>query len=276
MKSTRSQQLNVCLAMMVMLYMCVSCSEAENRSTSDTCSTHTILPGPKGDLGIKGDSGEIGKSGKEGQIGPKGGKGGIGDLGDHGLIGKIGPIGAKGDKGYKGLNGKPGGKGKTGSFCDCGRYRKVVGQLDVNVARLKSSLKFVKNVIAGIRETEEKFYYIVKEERNYRDALTQCRIRGGTLAMPKDQATNTLLADYISQMGLFRVFIGINDFEKEKQFMYVDNTAVQQYSSWKDGEPNDSTGHEDCIEMLSTGAWNDVDCQLTIYFACEFMKKQNS
>ncbi|XP_075438509.1 collectin-10 [Ascaphus truei] len=196
----------------------------------------------------------------------------MGDSGDQGLIGKIGPIGGKGDKGYTGLPGLAGGKGKTGSFCDCGRYRKVVGQMDVNVARLKSSLKFVKNVIAGIRETDEKFYYIVKEERNYRDALTQCRIRGGTLAMPKDQATNTLIADYILDMGLFRVFIGINDIEKEKQFMYTDNTPLQIYSSWRDGEPNDASGYEDCVEMLSTGVWNDVECHLTIYFVCEFLK----
>ncbi|KAM4704924.1 LOW QUALITY PROTEIN: collectin-10 [Rhinophrynus dorsalis] len=202
-----------------------------------------------------------------------GDKGEIGDFGDQGLLGKIGPIGSKGDKGYTGSPGLPGGKGKRGSFCDCGRYRKVVGQLDVNVARLKSSLKFVKNVIAGIRETDEKYYYIVKEERNYRDALTQCRIRGGTLAMPKDQATNSLIADYISKMGLFRVFIGINDIEKEKQFMYTDNTPLQNYSSWKLGEPNDGSGYEDCVEMLSTGVWNDVDCQLTIYFVCEFVKK---
>ncbi|KAM8966546.1 collectin-10 [Pelodytes ibericus] len=248
-------------------------SEAENRSASDMCSTHTILPGPKGDAGEKGDSGELGKSGKEAPLGAKGFKGVMGSIGDPGLIGKIGPIGAKGDKGYKGIPGSPGGKGKTGSFCDCGRYRKVVGQLDYNVARLKSSLKFVKNVIAGIRETEEKFYYIVKEERSYRDALTQCRIRGGTLAMPKDQVTNSLIADYISKTGLFRVFIGINDIEKEKQYMYTDNTPVQSFSSWKDGEPNDGSGYEDCVEMQSTGAWNDVECHLTIYFMCEFLKK---
>ncbi|XP_069478240.1 collectin-10 [Ambystoma mexicanum] len=181
----------------------------------------------------------------------------------------------EGDKGYKGLFGLPGRKGKTGSFCDCGKYRKVVGQLDVNVARLKTSLKFVKNVIAGIRESEEKFYYIVKEERNYRDALTHCRIRGGTLAMPRDEATNLLLADYISQSGLFRVYIGINDLEKEGDFMYTDNTPLKSYSSWKDSAPSGSSGEEeDCVEMLSTGKWNDVECDLTIFFVCEFMKKK--
>ncbi|XP_018408845.1 PREDICTED: collectin-10 [Nanorana parkeri] len=249
----------------------IGASEAENRS--DTCSTHTILPGPKGDVGENGDIGEIGKPGKEGPMGSKGDKGKFGDLGDQGLIGKIGPIGGKGEKGHKGLPGLRGGKGKPGTFCDCGRYRRAVGQLDLKVTHLKSSLKFVKNVIAGIRETDEKFYYIVKEERNYRDALTQCRIRGGTLAMPKDMATNSLMAEYISSLGLLRVFIGINDLEKEKQFMYTDNTPLQHFSNWKPGEPNDGSGYEDCVEMLSSGAWNDVDCQLTIYFVCEFMKR---
>ncbi|XP_044150015.1 collectin-10 [Bufo gargarizans] len=263
----------LCVTLLVFLPRDICSSEAENRSASDVCSMHTILPGPKGDIGEKGDTGETGKQGKEGPKGSRGNKGIPGDGGDHGLIGKIGPIGNKGDKGYKGLPGLAGGKGKPGTFCDCGRYRRAVGHLDVKVTQLKSSLQFVKNVIAGIRETEEKFYYIVKEASSYRDALTQCRIRGGTLAMPKDQSTNSLMAEYLSSLGLLRVFIGINDFDREKQFMYVDKTPVQDYSNWKDGEPNDASGHEDCVEMLSSGAWNDVDCQLTIYFVCEFLKK---
>ncbi|XP_075067510.1 collectin-10 [Mixophyes fleayi] len=266
-------QLSLYFTVLVLFPAFIATFEAENRSASDICSTHTIIPGPKGDIGEKGETGEFGKLGKEGPLGPKGDRGDFGDLGDQGLIGKIGPIGSKGDRGYKGLAGLPGGKGRTGSFCDCGRYRRAVLGLEGKVSQLKSSLKFLKNVIAGIRETEEKFYYIVKEERNYRDALTQCRIRGGTLAMPKDQSTNSLIAEYISSMGLMRVFIGVNDIEKEKQFQYADNTLLQNYSSWRIGEPNDGSGYEDCVEMLSTGAWNDVDCQLTIYFVCEFIKK---
>ncbi|XP_013842396.2 collectin-10 isoform X3 [Sus scrofa] len=182
--------------------------------------------------------------------------------------------GPKGDKGEKGLPGMPGEKGKAGTVCDCGRYRKVVGQLDISVARLKTSMKFVKNVIAGIRETEEKFYYIVQEEKNYRESLTHCRIRGGMLAMPKDEAANTLLADYVSKSGFFRVFIGVNDLEREGQYVFTDNTPLQNYSNWQEGEPSDPYGHEDCVEMLSSGRWNDTECHLTMYFVCEFVKKK--
>ncbi|KGL89995.1 Collectin-10 [Charadrius vociferus] len=227
--------------------------DVDNRPTTDVCSTHTILPGPKGDEGEKGDRGEVGKQGKVGPKGPKGNKGPVGDIGDQGMLGKIGPIGGKGDKGTKGLPGVSGKKGKAGTVCDCGRYRRVVGQLNINVARLNTSIKFLKNVIAGIRETDEKFYYIVKEEKNYREALIHCRDRGGTLAMPKDEATNTLIADY---------------------FVYADNSPLQNYSNWKEGEPHDPAGREDCVEMLSTGEWNDSECQVTIYFVCEFLKKR--
>ncbi|XP_025019260.1 collectin-10 isoform X2 [Python bivittatus] len=230
--------------------------EDGNRQTAEICSTHTILPGPKGDEGEKGDQGEMGRSGKLGPTGSKGNKGAIGDIGEQGMIGKIGPIGRK------------------GAVCDCGKYRKVVGQLDINVARLKSSITFVKNVLAGIRETEEKYYYIVQEEKNYKEALTHCRIREGILAMPKDEAANAVISDYVSQSGLFRVFIGVNDIEKEGQFMYADRTPLQSYSNWKEGEPQDTYENEDCVEMLSTGKWNDTECHLTMYFVCEFPKRR--
>ncbi|XP_048658017.1 collectin-10 isoform X2 [Marmota marmota marmota] len=216
--------------------------DIDSRPTTEVCATHTISPGPKGDDGEKGDPGEEGKDGKVGRRGPKGIKGELGDIGAQGNIGKSGPIGKKGDKGEKGLLGIPGEKGKA--------------------------------VIAGIRETEEKFYYIVQEEKNYRESLTHCRIRGGMLAMPKDEAINTLIADYVAKSGFFRVFIGVNDLEREGQYVFTDNTPLQNYSNWKEGEPSDPYGHEDCVEMLSSGRWNDTECHLTMYFVCEFVKKK--
>ncbi|XP_028622071.1 collectin-10 isoform X2 [Grammomys surdaster] len=216
--------------------------DIDSRSAAEVCATHTISPGPKGDDGERGDTGEEGKDGKVGRQGPKGVKGELGDMGAQGNIGKSGPIGKKGDKGEKGLLGIPGEKGKA--------------------------------VIAGIRETEEKFYYIVQEEKNYRESLTHCRIRGGMLAMPKDEVVNTLIADYVAKSGFFRVFIGVNDLEREGQYVFTDNTPLQNYSNWKEGEPSDPYGHEDCVEMLSSGRWNDTECHLTMYFVCEFVKKK--
>ncbi|KAG5204971.1 hypothetical protein JEQ12_019416 [Ovis aries] len=141
---------NQCILLVLFLLQIQSLGlDLDSRPTTEVCATHTISPGPKGDDGEKGDPGEEGKLGKVGRMGPKGVKGELGDVGDQGNIGKTGPIGKKGDKGEKGLPGIPGGKGKAGTVCDCGRYRKVVGQLDISVARLKTSMKFVKNDAAS-------------------------------------------------------------------------------------------------------------------------------
>ncbi|XP_067836931.1 collectin-10-like isoform X3 [Heptranchias perlo] len=179
--------------------------------------------------------------------GPKGEHGEKGDSGEPGKTGKLGPPGPKGLIGEPGQNGEIGQRGKIGP----------IGT----------------KVIAGIKETEEKFYLIVKEGKNYNDALVHCKDRGGSLVMPKDEETNTLIAAYVNKTGLSRVFIGVNDLEKERQFMYTDFTPLQNYSHWRPGEPNNAFGGEDCVEMVSDGGWNDVECHLTIYFVCEFLKK---
>ncbi|XP_055490581.1 collectin-10-like isoform X2 [Leucoraja erinacea] len=220
-----------------------SCTLSTHRTASDSCTTHIILPGPEGEHGEKGDLGEPGKTGKQGPAGSKGLIGEPGQKGEIGQRGKIGPIGAKGDKGYRGLPGSPGMKGQP--------------------------------VIAGIKETEERFYLIVKEGKNYNAALVHCKVRGGSLAMPKDEETNSLIAAYVNKTGLSRVFIGVNDLEKERQFMYTDSTPLQNYSHWRPGEPNNAFGGEDCVELVSDGGWNDVECHLTIYFVCEFLKKNS-
>lgn len=247
---------------------------ADLQQGTEVCSNHMLLPGPKGDLGEKGNDGEGGKIGKEGPKGLKGDTGLLGDRGEIGKTGKTGPFGANGDKGSNGLLGLPGTRGKPGTTCDCGRYRGHVGQLDITINQLKSSVKFVKNVIAGIKETDEKYYVLVKEEKNYRDALKHCKVRGGTLAMPKEVKTNSLIATYISEAGLMRAYIGINDVEKEGHFMFTDDSPLQNYSNWRTEEPNNAYGGEDCVEMVNTGGWNDVECRPTMYFVCEFMKKK--
>lgn len=64
-------------------------------------------------------------------------------------------------------------------------------------------------VILGLKETEETYYLLVKEPKRYQEASMNCRLRGGNLAMPKTNHTNQLLAEYISQSGLTRVYIGV-------------------------------------------------------------------
>ncbi|KAM7079268.1 collectin-11 isoform 3-T3 [Molossus nigricans] len=249
------------------------------QTADDACSVQILVPGLKGDAGEKGDKGAPGRPGR---VGPTGEKGDVGDKGQKGSVGrhgKIGPIGSKGEKGVSGDMGPPGPNGEPGVPCECSQLRKAIGEMDNQVTQLTSELKFIKNglpspaAVAGVRETDSKIYLLVKEERAYVDAQLSCQGRGGTLAMPKDEATNSLLAAYIAQAGLARVFVGINDLEREGAFVYADRSPMQTFHRWRSGEPNNAHEEEDCVEMVAAGGWNDVACGLTMHFLCEFDKE---
>uniref|UniRef100_A0A669CT19 Collectin subfamily member 10 n=1 Tax=Oreochromis niloticus TaxID=8128 RepID=A0A669CT19_ORENI len=155
------------------------------------------------------------------------------------------------------------------TMCDCGRYRKVVGQLDISVGKLGNAVKFVKNVVLGLRETEERYYLLVKEPKRFREALMNCKLRGGTLAMPKSTNTNRLMADYVSQAGLTRVYIGDGS-----SHVYADSTPLQGFASWSQEEELQPNTNSSCVELLSTGTWAHVECEATMFFICEFPKSR--
>uniref|UniRef100_A0A8C1ED56 Collectin-11 n=2 Tax=Cyprinus carpio TaxID=7962 RepID=A0A8C1ED56_CYPCA len=234
----------------------------------EPCSVQIIIPGLKGEAGEKGEKGSPGRPGRVGPPGEPGPPGVKGQKGSAGRYGKMGPAGLKG-KLEKEIAGVP---------CECTPLRKMIGEMDNQVTQLTNELKFIKNAlpspaaVAGIKETESKVYLLVKEEKRYRDAEVFCQGRGGHLAMPKDAAANRAIAGYVTEAGLSRVYIGINDLEREGHFVYVERSPMTTFSKWRGGEPNNAYDDEDCVEMVSSGEWIDVACHLTMYFVCEFDK----
>ncbi|CAL1610776.1 unnamed protein product [Knipowitschia caucasica] len=236
--------------------------------------TNALIPGAKGDKGIIGEVGEEGIMGKAGPPGNSGFAGDAGIKGDMGHLGKMGPMGHKGDKGDPGLDGPLGLKGTPGSTCDCGRYRRLVGHIDNNLGRLRNSMIFVKNVLLGLRETEEMYYLLVKEAKMFHQASINCRLRGGVLAMPKTPNTNRILADYCSQAGLTRVYVGVKasaGTNGTRSYKYSDSSPLQEFSGWSDTSPSSNSS---CVELLSSGTWAHTDCDNFMYFICEFSKSR--
>ncbi|XP_053489448.1 collectin-11 isoform X1 [Ictalurus furcatus] len=246
----------------------------------EPCSVQILVPGLKGEIGEKG---EKGAPGRPGRVGPPGETGPPGLKGQKGIMGRYGKMGPPGLKGLKGDMGDPGPKGENGDPglpCECGPLRKMIGEMDNLVAQLTSELKFIKKAlpspaaVAGIKETDSKVYLLVKEEKRYRDAELYCQGRGGHLAMPKDASANRAIAGYVTEAGLSRVYIGINDLEREGHFVYVERSPMSTFTKWREGEPNNAYEDEDCVELVSSGEWVDVACSLTMYFVCEFDKDQ--
>ncbi|XP_051722787.1 collectin-10 [Ctenopharyngodon idella] len=242
-------------------------------TTTEICS-NSILPGSKGDPGGVGADGEEGRMGKTGPPGQRGLTGEYGEKGEMGQMGKMGPRGTRGDKGQQGVDGLPGLKGKPGTTCDCGRYRKVVRQMDINISKLRNAVRFLKNVVLGIRETENKFYLLVTEARRYEDSLLNCKLRGGSLAMPRTTETNTLLANYIREADLTHVFIGLQVGVTEVGYMYVDGKPLLNPTVW--ALQGSHSGKGGCMQLGSTGGWSQVDCGAAQYYICEFVKNKNT
>ncbi|XP_035291606.1 collectin-11 isoform X2 [Anguilla rostrata] len=238
----------------------------------EPCSVQILVPGLKGEPGEKGVKGAPGRPGRVGPPGETGLPGLKGQKGLMGRYGKMGPSGIKGAKGDMGDPGPQGPDGDPGVPCECAPIRRMIGEMDILVTQLTNDLKFIKNAVAGLKETDSKLYLLVKEEKRYPDAELYCQGRGGHLAMPKDEGANAAVAAYITQAGLSRVYIGINDLEQEGHFAYVNHSPMTTFSKWREGEPNNAYEDEDCVELVAAGDWVDVACHLTMYFVCEFDK----
>nr|XP_046192070.1 collectin-10 [Oncorhynchus gorbuscha] len=181
------------------------------------------------------------------------------------LPGSKGDLGEGGGEGDQGRLGKTGPPGLLGASFIC---LLLVFRLQFITSHMSYS------VILGIKETEEKFYLIVKEARKYREALINCKLRGGMLAMPKTTDTNTLIADYVTQAGLTQVFIGLQAGQKGGGPVYADLTPVRNYTAWGLEEPSGAPSNTSCVKMVSTGTWKQVECDITMYYVCEFKKSR--
>ncbi|XP_078659280.1 uncharacterized protein LOC144904305 isoform X1 [Branchiostoma floridae x Branchiostoma belcheri] len=99
------------------------------------------------------------------------------------------------------------------------------------------------------------------------------------LAMPKDSETNAFISDFITE-GDFAGgrWIGVTDAFVEGVWVYQDGSTLASvgYTNWKDGEPNDSFGGEDCVQMLDNSEWNDLGCGDDMRFVCQLDATQQT
>uniref|UniRef100_A0A8C2IK17 C-type lectin domain-containing protein n=1 Tax=Cyprinus carpio TaxID=7962 RepID=A0A8C2IK17_CYPCA len=114
------------------------------------------------------------------------------------------------------------------------------------------------------------FFFMSMIEIHQLDSRQYCRDRGADLVIINTEE---------KQVSLFkeRVWIGLSDREQEGIMKWVDNSTLKQ-GFWLKGEPNNSGGNEDCIELnyyrekmeLSPlNNWNDLLCSEKKRGICE-------
>jgi cysteine-rich repeat protein len=97
-------------------------------------------------------------------------------------------------------------------------------------------------------------------------AEAACVALGGQLVTITSAAENAVVRTLLPAT---QFAIGLNDVSVEGTYQWYSGEMFS-YSNWSSGEPNNFNGNEDCVEILTSGQWNDMDCTSTRAYICEF------
>ncbi|XP_061172826.1 macrophage mannose receptor 1-like isoform X2 [Saccostrea echinata] len=120
-------------------------------------------------------------------------------------------------------------------------------------------------------------YYIeMKQKGTWTDAQHICQNLGMTLASIHSAVEMEHVREFAIRQGATSSFwIGLSrrrlplDPIGEVNFYWSDKSTVD-YTNWNTNEPSDSlfSQNEECVEMATTGTWNDVSCRQSRGFVC--------
>ncbi|KAL8186820.1 UNVERIFIED_CONTAM: hypothetical protein K2H54_013675 [Gekko kuhli] len=176
---------------------------------------------------------------------------------------------ACGTPGRDGLPGRDGAKGEKGDQ-GTDTLQRQVDALENKILALQTQFNNYKNAVLlqGLK-VGQKTFISTHQRDTYTSGKAQCVKAGGTLACPKNAAENSALHELALKDGKL-AFIDVTDIQREGKFMYANGEPVS-YTNWKEGEPNNANGIEDCVIMFpESGLWNDWNCDATELIICEF------
>ncbi|XP_066270108.1 collectin-10-like [Branchiostoma lanceolatum] len=107
---------------------------------------------------------------------------------------------------------------------------------------------------------------------NYMAAKQECQSHGGTLAMIKDEATQTFLQNHLKGTSGHRqrsYWIGLDDLNAEKVFQWNDGTPLGEYDMFRSGAPHRI---RDCVTLWRTrrrARWDIKNCAARLPYICQ-------
>lgn len=108
------------------------------------------------------------------------------------------------------------------------------------------------------------------EAADWETAQSTCAEDGGRLAVlstkEKDEAIHKVVGP---KLGVQSIWIAYSDVAREGSWRWASGARFD-FQSWKDGEPNDFQGDEDCAEWFpEDGLMNDLVCTAKRPYVCE-------
>ncbi|CAH1238943.1 HMCN1 [Branchiostoma lanceolatum] len=115
-----------------------------------------------------------------------------------------------------------------------------------------------------------------KQRETYAAALKVCRDNGGTLIMLKDRATQTFILNHLKDKRVRgrkerRFWMGLDDLNAEKVFLWNDGTPLGGHNSFKSTAPHKE---RDCVTLWKpqkrVPRWYIKDCDMSYPYICQF------
>uniref|UniRef100_A0A3B4HDM3 Ladderlectin-like n=1 Tax=Pundamilia nyererei TaxID=303518 RepID=A0A3B4HDM3_9CICH len=101
-------------------------------------------------------------------------------------------------------------------------------------------------------------------QKTWTDAESSCQTLGGNLASFHSTAEYTFIRELIcTAAGSYpRAWVGGNDRENVSETVWKWSDGSQfDFTNWRSGQPNNSGGDQDCMEINFGDYVNDVGCR---------------
>uniref|UniRef100_A0A3Q2XGB6 Galactose-specific lectin nattectin-like n=2 Tax=Hippocampus comes TaxID=109280 RepID=A0A3Q2XGB6_HIPCM len=116
----------------------------------------------------------------------------------------------------------------------------------------------------------DKYCYIFEHEpRTFSDAERVCTILGGNLASINSRLENAVVVELIREGAgsVVDTWIGLHDAILEDNFIWTDGETFK-FSNFGAGQPDNTGGNEDCVEIRGDSLWDDDECTDLNPFVC--------
>jgi len=124
---------------------------------------------------------------------------------------------------------------------------------------------------AGFVVHGESCYYVANTSSasTWNKSRIFCQNLGADLAVIKSEDENQFVSHLLRNISGARAgWIGLYR-KADNKFYWLDGRPADgNYEKWNDGEPSDSDGNEDCVQLygrnsVENGKWNDLTCSKT-------------
>ncbi|XP_062305933.1 mannose-binding protein C-like [Osmerus eperlanus] len=236
-----------------------------------------FIGGTPGTPGQNGAPGRDGRDGLPGIPGPKGEKGDNFELGSTtdcfdscfwghiycvsvlrapGFPGIPGPVGPQGPKGERG---EP--HSSVNDSSDNAHLLSEIQLLKSRMTRLEMASSF-----SLFQKGGDKYFFSNGFLASYDEGVKYCSDLGAAIAMPLDEVEDRPLNSKFL-VGSDFAFLGANDRQVVGVFVDLAGQPLT-YLNWHPNEPN-SIGDEDCVAIIKSGKWVDLNCDRKIVIVCE-------